>query len=249
MFYHRKVILFLIILIFCLTTCLSILASAATPIPIIKEIDLPHDLKFAVNKTCSRHAYFMQAAADENGCFVVYARHVNPDDNSEVDFKKVYIDIYNANGDFLKELSFNTSLDCAVEIDGDAISVYFYSSVLIYSLATEEIHHYEIPDGAAVNGDLYKELRSKEFTEGDWEYHYKRGLNGYVKLLRCDGTQTQVLVEMPGTSNATWKVILPGTAIGIIIVIIGVWHKMKRIVQEQGHSSAGGVGTGDGGAC
>ena len=227
MLYHRKVILYMIILIFCFVTCAPILPSAAPQIPILNEIDLPHDLEFVVNETFSRHAYFMQAAADENGCFVLYSRHVNPDDHSDVDFEKVYIDIYSASGDFLKELSFNTPLDCAVEIEGDTVSVYFYSSVLIYSLATEEIHHYAIPEGAAVNGDLYKELRSKQFSKGDWDYHYKKGVNGYVKLLRSDGAQTQVLVEMPGTSDAMRKVILPGTAAGIIIMIISVWYKKK----------------------
>lgn len=204
---------------------LPIFASAVTSVPVIQEIDLPQNLDFTVNNICSKHAYFMQAAAAENGCFIVYSRHVNPSDHSDVDFEKVYIDIYGPDGIFWKELSFRSSLDCAVEIDNNTVKVYFFSSVLIYSLDTNEVHHYKIPEGLATNGGTYKQLRNKKFTKGNWEYSYKKGMNGYVGLVRCDGSQTQVLVEMPGTSSILWRIILPGTVSAIVMLAIIVCKK------------------------
>lgn len=237
---RRKTILLLVVMLMSFSTNhLLVFALEMDAIPIIEEIDLPQDLNFTVSNTCSRHAYFMQAAADETGCYLIYSRHINPDDYSDVDFEQVYIDIYNSDGGFLQELSFKTPLDCAVELKEGTVNIYFYTSVLTYDLATREVHHYAIPEGSAVNGDMYKQLRSPKFTAGNWEYSYKKGFNGYVKLLRSDGEQVQVLVEMSGTGNFFWKVIFPGAVIGIIVMIIIVW----RFKSSTGHS------TGDGGAC
>lgn len=210
----------------------------ANTIQILEEISLPQDLNFTINKTCSGHAYFMQAAADENGCFAVYSRHINPDDHSEFNLKRVYIDIYQPDGSFLQELSFITSLDFAFEFKNSIISIYFYNSVLFYNLITQELSHYSIPDGSAVNGGLYEQLRSKTFTVGNWTYRYKKGFNGYVKLIRSNNQQEQILVEMPGSGNLLRKVIIPGGAVGILTTVIIVWQIKRKHNPRKGPRNA-----------
>lgn len=230
----RKLTLLLIVAqIFLSTNLLSGYAAATDIIPVIEEIDLPQDLNFSVSDICSGHAYFMQAAANETGYFAIYSRHIDPDDYAKVDFKKVYIDIYRPDGGFLQELSFTTSLDLAVELKDKTVNIYFYGSVLVYDFTTKEVSHYAIPEGAAVNGSMYKQLRSREFTAGDWVYTCKKGFDGYVKLARSDGSQVQVLVEMPGASDLWGKVILPGGAIGIISMIIIVCQFKRKQCRKQ----------------
>lgn len=162
----------------------------------------------------------MQAAANTSGCFLIYSRHINPDDYSDVSFKKAYIDIYHSDGTFWQELSFTTSFDMAVAFEENEVIIYFYDSVLVYDLTTQEIHSYAISEGAAINEGLYKELRSKEFTAGEWTYHCKKDFGDYVALVRSNGNQAQVLVEMPGMSSFLGDVIFPGSIIGIGIMAI-----------------------------
>lgn len=225
----KKAILLLIgVVVFLTINCISAASLPLDTIPILEEIDLPSNLDFSVSNTCSGHAYFMQAAANEDGGFAVYSRHVTSGDYSKADFKRVYIDIYNSDGALLQELSFTTSLDLAFGYEDNTLKIYFYNSVLIYDLTTQELLHYAIPEGAAVNGETYKRLRSEEFSVGNWTYSLENGFIGYVKLVRNDGKQTQILVEMPGTNDFLWEVILPGGIIGVIGMMPIVWQFKKK---------------------
>lgn len=221
----RKHILSFVLIIICLSNNrLQSFASKIDTIPIIEEIDLSQDLNFTVNNNCSGHTYFMQAAANTRGCFLVYSRHINPDNYSDVNFKKVYIDVYHSDGTFWQELSFTASFDMAVAFEENTVIIYFYDSVLVYDLATQEIHSYAISEGAAISEGLYKELRSKEFTVGEWTYLCKKAFGDYVELVRSNGNQVQVLVEMPGTSSFWGNVVFPGSVIGIGIMAIIIFQ-------------------------
>lgn len=192
-----------------------------------EEIDLPPNLNFTVNEACTGHAYFMQAAANEVGDFAVFSLHVNPNDHTDIDYKKAYIDIYHSDGTFLQELSFTTSESLAFEFNEDTIYIYFYSSVLVYDLKTQGLCHYAIPKGSAVNGGKYDQLREKEFTAGSWVYTCKKSLGVYTTLIRSNHEKTQVLVEMPGNSNL-WKAGIPGIVSGIVIVLLSIAWQRKR---------------------
>lgn len=235
---RRLILSFILIIIYLSTNSLQSFASKIDTIPIIEEIDLPQDLNFTVNNNCSGHAYFMQAAASTSGCFLVYSRHVNPDNYSDVNFKKVYIDVYHSDGTFWQELSFTTSFDFAVAFEDNVVKIYFYDSVLNYDLTTQELHSYAISEGVAINEDLYKELRSKEFTVGKWTYRCKKAFGNYVALVRSNGEQVQILIEMPGMFSFFRNVIFPGSAIGIGIMAIIVWQ-FKRNQRNKKNSQRG----------
>ena len=194
---------------------------------VMEKANLPEGLNFTVNKSCAGHAYFMQAAADELGNFAIYSRHINAKDNSDVNFKKVYIDIYDYHGEFLYEISFETPFDLAFALSTDSVDIYFYDYMLEYNLATQELSCYSFEEGAAIDNGLYAKLRSKKFTEGNWTYNYKKNINGYVGLIRSDGKQEQVLIEMPGLGNFWIKGILSGIVICTVCGII-VYRRRKR---------------------
>ena len=106
--------------------------------------------------------------------------------------------------------------------------IYFYNSVLIVNLETNQVHYYAIPDSAGLNGNMYHLVEEKEFTAGNWTYRCKKGLTGYVKLLRSDGEQVQVLVEMPGTGRFFLSAILPGMATVVLIMLIRPWSLIRK---------------------
>ena len=217
------------VVILCFESYIFVFASETETIQRLSEIDLPEDLNFTVNETCSEHTYFLQATANEGGCFAIYSLHVNPNDARDFDFDKVYIDIYNSDGTFSKELSFFTSQGLTVEVDENTINIYFYTSMLVYDLTTQELSHYDIPDGAAENSGKYKRLRSKEFSVGKWTYSCEKGASdGYTKLIRSNGEQTQLLVEMPGTLALRGKYMFGGISIGVVMTVISLFFIVKR---------------------
>ena len=100
--------------------------------------------------------------------------------------------------------------------------------MLVYDFITQEASCYSIPDGAAISGGLYKQLRSKSFLAGDWTYNCKKSMDGYTKLTRSNTEQVQVLVEMPGTGDFWLSTILVGGGIGIITMLFVLWQFKKR---------------------
>lgn len=203
-------------------------ASEPTRIPVLEEIALPSDLCFSVNDSCSRHQYFLQASAREDGWFAVYCRHIDSNRYSSDTFNKVYIDIYDADGRFYQELEFVSPLDLAIEIREQSINIYFYSSLLVYEFNTEELHHYTIKEGIATNEGLYSNLRKDVFVCGDWEYRCVKSHSGYSKLIRSNDDQEQVLVSMPGLTNIFLTTLVPGGIIAALASMIILRLLLKK---------------------
>lgn len=212
----------------------NVICFASNPSQIIfeKEIALPEDLEFTESNVCSTHSYFEQAAANDSGQFLTYSHHVDFEKTSNTDWEKVYIDIYNSDGTFFKELSFKTTLDFAVEFKEAFIIIYFYNYALVYNLNNSKLHNYTIPDGIAIDNGTYKELRNKNFTAGDWEYNCKKSFPGFVKLTRSNNEQTQVLIEMPSTYKTVSKIAIPGGIIGLFGMTFTFYYFKKRDNQQ-----------------
>ena len=223
----RKIILVAMATLLCILVPVSVSASVDDTMAYSQEIQLPDDLNFTTKDICSGHAYFLQAAANENGEFAVYSLHVEQHRIKDTDFSKVYIDLYDSNGNFYRELSFKTSQDKAIGLTSDAVCIYFYDSVLVYEILSQELHCYAMPAGEAVNNGLYTQLRRKKFSCGDWEYSYKKGIGGYTKLIRSNGDHTQILVDMPGTMNYLWYSV-PAIMIAILWCLFAYKHKRQR---------------------
>lgn len=230
-----KTIVFLFFVLSMLLGCLiNVSALEFGGISVLKKIDVPENLNFAVRDTCAKYDHFMQVTAREDGCFAVYARQVDTGDRYIVDFEKVYIDIYNEDGYFCQELYFTTPHDLAVELTQTTVNIYFYNSVLVYDLETQELHNYAIPDGSAVNGDLYKNLRKKEFVSGDWKYSCKKTFGEYTKLVRSNENDIQIPVQLDGTDHNFWSAIIPGIGIASVGVLFREWlRKRKRAIKQS----------------
>ncbi len=225
-----------VFLLFAISMLLSNLISVSAlefgGISVLKEIDVPKNLNFTVRDTCAKYDHFMQATAREDGCFAVYARQVDTGDRYIVDFEKVYIDIYNSEGDFYQELCFTTSQDLAVELTQETVNIYFYNSILVYNLETQKIHNYAIPDGEAVDGEVYKNLRKEEFISGDWNYSCKKSFGEYTQLIRQNEDNIQIPVQLEGTENNFAKAFFPSLGIAFLGFLFRKW--LKRVNQRTG---------------
>lgn len=195
-------------------------------IPVLEEIDLPDDLNFSVSDTRLDHIYFEQVTAREDGSFAVYSCYHDPKNYVKGTFERKYIDIYDADGNFLQELFFTTSQPITAELTDETLNIYTYISVLVYDLETQELHNYATPEGAVAESGLMTALRAEEFVSGEWTYHCEEDFDGYTKLVRSNGEEEQVLVEMPGTGNSFWNLVFPGIALGFLLLVL------KRVLKK-----------------
>ena len=230
----RKIMVLVMTALLYLLMPVSVLASVDDTILFSKEIKLPDDMNFTTKDTCSGHAYFMQATANEKGEFAVYSLHIEQNNINNTDFSKVYIDLYDSDGNFYRELSFNTSQDKAIELTSEAVYVYFFDFVLVYEISSQELHCYATPAGEAANNGLYTRLRRKNFSCGEWEYSCKKGIGGYTKLIRRDGNNTQILVDMPGTMSYLWYSV-PAIIIAVAWCLFA--YKQKNRGKDRGRFS------------
>ena len=213
----KMTILVFCIFVFLLPGLLSGCTSNVESVPRLEEIELPTDLNFSVNTTCSKHKTFNQAVADETGIFATDSTPLEPEDVFSDKPALAYIDIYNADGSFMKEICFTTDYSFFIELTSEYLNIYFYNNVLVYNIYTDELDNYSTPEGLATDGGLLTSLSKKSFTSGQWTYTCKRGVGGYTKLFRDDGENDQLIVEMPGTVDHLTSIVIPGIIMGVFI--------------------------------
>lgn len=224
---YKLVVLLFVALIAFSFSGLTVFASGTESNYEFTEIDLPQGLNFTVNDTCTGHAYFMQAAANEQGSFAVLSLHVNPNDIQDFDFGKVYVDLYNSDGVFYQEISFETASAFVIQLETDCLNMYFQDSLMVYDLETRELTNYAIPPEAPEYGGM-EELRAESFSAGDWEYTCRKGVRGYVELSRSDGNQVQVLVQARETLEMIVYLVLPLSVIALAVIVVFFYLKGRN---------------------
>ncbi len=196
---------------------------------VLKELEIPETLNFNINDTCSEHDFFTQATVQEDGTFAVHTFGIVAGDKRRSDFESHFIDIYDAEGNFLKEIAFQSKNDIAIELVDSILNIYLYSSVVCYDLKTEDVHYYLVGDNAAWESGVVKRIRAEKFKVGNWTYYYKDCFEGYTQLLRTDGAIVQTVLERPGRDKSY---IVPGVLFGVVGFLGGgvslIWiHKKK----------------------
>lgn len=197
-------------------------ASSFSDISLGEEISLPDDLALSIESTCSTHPYFMQVSARADGVFVVYSRCTTTKKEPGNIFKRVYLDLYDNDGDFLKEISFDSPFEFDIELSDQSINMYFRTYVLVFDLKSETMKCY------SVHGDIdqlttpFNQFGDVKFSSGNWDYHCVKSVDGFTKLTRSNNDTTQLLVEMPGTGMKLWKLIILPIILALVLGYIPV---------------------------
>ena len=229
---HNKRI-FIVFVVICLLSVVSFYAfgvsvSKNIGVEILEETYLPHELNFKIQSECTGHSFFNQATVQEDGAFAVHTFGV-VDDKSWTNFEYNFIDIYDSSGNFLKEMTFESKENVAIELVDSTLNIYFYSSVVCYDLKTEDLHYYIVSDGAALDNGVIERLRAEKFKVGKWTYYYKECFEGYTKLLRTDGEIVETILERPGRDKTN---LYTGTVIGVSGFLGGcgylIWKKKNK---------------------
>lgn len=187
----------------------------------LEETEVPANIDFTTHSTCSGHACFWQASAYEDGSFAIYTHNLADSDASEPISEIDYIDIYDANGEFVEEVSIVTSFDFAIEKLETSINFYSYTGIMTYDYITKELHYYDLPDSVDVQPTILA-LREKTFICGDWEYSYtKSPVMGYKKLIRSNENGEETLIDFPGLKELAFKLRI-GQIIGLVVFTVGI---------------------------
>ena len=205
----------------------AIKIDAINSVEILREEELPENFNFIVSDKCTHHNFFEQATAREDGSFATCTNGVVVD-GVRSDTNKEFIDIYDADGKFIEELRFETSSAVAIELTQTTLNIFLYSEVICYDLRSKDVKYYITPEYEAYTSDYVQNLRKDKFTVGEWTYKYKGTIFGHTRLIRSNGTQKQILVEMEGTDNPN---IVHAVVGGIIFATSGriyIVYKCKK---------------------
>lgn len=190
---------------------------------------LPADLEPQVLDVCADHQVFEQVSLREDGWFAVLSKYTNPSGNREDLFVLNYVDLYDEQGVFQKELCFRTAQTVKIELTRETLDVYFYDFVLRYRLDSHEIQADAITPGAIWNEERLRQLPQDEFSIGAWTYRCKKVSQGYTEFYRTNGRERQTLVSYEGTgfsaSNNMLISALGGLAAAGLVVFL---HKRRK---------------------
>lgn len=193
---------------------------------------------FSDTNTCSGHVYFEQYSVNQNQWFAVYYRYSETNGENTSVFGRAYIDIYNAAGALVKEISFDTTQEIAIEMVEDAVLVYFHTHVMAYTWEDNAICGYEMANYDSVREDIFSNLRRAEIIVGEWTYQSEKALHGYTSLTRNNGSTKQTLVELSGTKFTFQNTVLPGLLVGVVIIIVAVVKRSSTIKKRRGDNTA-----------
>lgn len=213
------------IIIFLLVSMLRIdvFAQGNTTLPPNGEYDIVEDLQILEKETCSKHNFFYQVAAQEDGCFVVLSRQANNTNLSDGTMSVAYIDLFDSNGVFQKELVFSTPLDFVIEYESDILNLYFYDYYISYDIPTGSITRHTSYDNLL--SEKKSSLTHTSFTSGSWQYRCKRSFHGFTKLTRTNYVEEQVLLDLTGSGFNIWNTVFLAIVLAILTV---VWKKAKK---------------------
>ncbi|MBQ8579253.1 MAG: hypothetical protein IJ448_00985 [Oscillospiraceae bacterium] len=197
------------------------------------EISMPKDLAFEIHDSCWEHDWFEQYHAREDGWYIVMYFVANLNGGDALHFDRVYVDIFNADGVFQKELSFNKSdSTLAARLTDTAVEIYLTNCYLSYDLATEAVTCHYTPSNYVRDSGLYTQLFQAKKQIGEWTYKSKGLPKMYDTLTREKDGSSQTILKLKGSSmsfpNIIPYILSSAVTIAVFYGIIGFVVKKKR---------------------
>lgn len=209
-----------------------ILISVALPIEVsaleycgyqVTEIPVPEEYQLIVSSVCSIHQNFQSIATNQEGFAAIYSRNTKIDQPEQFDHIK-YIDLFNADGDFVEEIQFSTSLPVEIELTEDTLMIYFHINILTYNLKERSFHYYALPSGVNLATDFLPAVRNKSLDVGSWSYSLEKELDGYKAVSRTNivtGVE-QTLMSCVGSKRTPLNTIVIPAVVSILILFWGI---------------------------
>lgn len=195
----------------------------------VTEIPVPEEYQLLVSSICSTHQNIQSVATNQEGFAAIYSRNTAVNQPEQVDCSK-YIDLFNADGDFVEEIQFNTSLPVEIELTEDTLIIYFHINLLTYNLKERSFHYYALPSGVNLATDFLPVIRNKSLDVGEWSYSMEKELDGYKSVSRINivtGVE-QTLMSCVGSKRAPVNMIIIPAVVSLLILFWGINRRKDR---------------------
>ena len=229
--------LIVVLILFTSVFFLSTIASAENyhGIPVENTRVLPKDSFTEVHDSCSGHPKILYANAREDGWFITTS-FITTEETNNIEGITFGIDIYDANGDFYKELVFSTSQSILTEITNEGVNVYFYDHVITYDIQSGVFVCNDFPGGFLYESDWVNDLNKRKFSAGEWDYSFSPIVpwGNPTTLIRSNGQERQVLVSFSSPFRDICSIVAPIIAVVLCIGIIAFRRRKSRsLIRKQ----------------
>ena len=203
-------------------------------IPVENPRVLPKDSFAEVHDSCSGHAKILYANAREDGWFITTS-FITSEESDIREGITFGIDIFDANGDFYKELVFSTSQSILTEITSEGVNVYFYDHVITYDIQSGVFVCNDFPGGFLYESDWVNDLTKRKFSAGEWDYSFSPIVpwGNPTTLIRSNGQERQVLVSFSNPFQDICSVASPIMAVVLCIAIVAFRRRKSRMLLEE----------------
>ena len=239
----RKVLRFMlsaVLIVTIFSTSAKALTNAEASFPEITEYDVAEQYNIAVRDVCTGHTYFTYATFNEDGWFAISCFTSEKKAEGTDPAGTVYIDVFNEEGVFQKEIAMESRGGCSVRLNGQMLHLYTYNDLILYDLQTGELSGYRTPDNYVKDKGLHVTLTKISFEKDGWQYRCSRSLFGYTSITRTNGNQTETLLQLsgkvPGTGQSLWEVFLIPPAVLLLAGLTGIclWKKLRTKGNQKG---------------
>lgn len=190
------------------------------------EVPMPGNVEFEVHDSCLEHDWFEHYHAREDGWYIVVYPVANLNGADEEGFARAYIDIYNSEGVFQKELSLDGSdANMVARITETAVEIYLTNRYLSYDLETGEVTCHYTPANYVRTSGLYDELTKAKQQIGEWTYQSKGIPQMRDKLVREKNGTSETLLDLKGSDLSFPMVLIPVGCSALVLIILFVVKK------------------------
>lgn len=227
-----------------LIVCLLLVISSTPYVFAVNESDsvsicnqqILEDHELVVQDKCSGHSFFFHVKVRDDGWFVVFYRSANQNKAEDEYLSRVYIDLFNADGEFQKELSFVSYDDVVLDFTDSTIDIYFWDYMLSYELSTDTFRKCSIPDNYAKESGLYSEFIQKTIEADGWKYECGRNVLGYTSIRKTKGNVEKELLSLsghvPGVS-VSFTDIMPYVVVSVLSIAVVITIMFRRIRKRK----------------
>lgn len=216
------------------------LTGAEASFPEITEYDVAEQYNISIRDVCSGHTSFTYATFNEDGWFAISCFTSEKKVEGTDPAGTVYVDIYNEEGAFQKEIVMDGSGNCGIRLKGRALHLYTYNELILYDLETGELSGYRTPDNYAKDKELYVTLTKISFEKDGWQYKCGPSMLRYTSITRTNGDRTETLLQLSGkvtgTNQSAWGIFLIRPMVLSLTGLLGIyiWKKLRTKGNQKG---------------
>lgn len=212
--------------------CIPAYASECETLPGDESRSIFEDFDLHIQRECSGHTSFIHYLVREDGWFAVYYRTAENTNTHERVFSRAYVDVFNADGELLMEISFVSRDDITLNFSSNVIEIYLSECMLSVDLSTLEVAKSRVSRHYAKDNGLHAKFIDKTQTVDGWSYSCDGSSMNYTSLIKEKDNTREIILSSSGNDLGAERILQShlcvSTILGVILLTIYLVRKAKR---------------------